>query len=72
MPKSVADLLTEISKDVSCTFEPPKASAEKWDVLGKCQGVVEEQFSSLDFMKTLASYGVVRFPDPHYVVGESD
>ena len=57
---NVADLLTEISKDVSCTFELPKASAEQWDVLGKCQGVVEEQFSSLDFMKTLASYGVTR------------
>ena len=58
---SVLDLLTEINKEVSDRACMEQAEYRgNWDVLKSCQEVLQEQSSSLDLLKTLASYGVTR------------
>ena len=57
---NVADLLTGISKEISDRAGQEEAEEGNWEILRRCQEVLQEQSSSLDLLKTLASYGVTR------------
>jgi len=57
---NVAELLTGINKEVTGRTRIEQAEAGNWEGLTRCQEVLQEQSSSLDLLKTLASYGVTR------------
>ena len=57
---NVADLLTGISKEIADRAGREEAEEGNWEILRRCQEVLHKQSSSLDLLKTLASYGVTR------------